>query len=63
MKISSDLCEICQQNNNLIMKSVNCSEAEKTAQLVKQEQHLVLVKNAVTITSSNVKIQVHTGIL
>ena len=29
MKISSDLCDTCQKNNNLIMKSVNCSEAEK----------------------------------
>ena len=44
MKIASDLCDTCQQNNNLIMKSVNCSEAEKSAQLIKQEQHLALAK-------------------
>ena len=44
MKIASDLCDTCQQNNNLIMKSVNCSEAEKSAQLIKQEPHLALAK-------------------
>ena len=44
MKIASDLCDTCQQNINLIMKSVNCSEAEKSAQLVKQEQYLALAK-------------------
>ena len=44
MKIASDLCDTCQQNNNLIMKSVSCSEAEKSAQLIKQEQHLALAK-------------------
>ena len=44
MKIASDLCDTCQQNSNLIMKSVNCSEAGKSAQLIKQEQHLALAK-------------------
>lgn len=40
MKISSDLCDICQKNNSLIMKSVNCSENEKSERLQVQEQHL-----------------------
>ena len=40
MKISSDLCDTCQKNNNLIMKSVNCSEAEKSERLRIQEEHL-----------------------
>lgn len=44
MKIASDLCDTCQQNNNLIMKSVNCSETEKSARLKKQEEHLALAK-------------------
>ena len=44
MKISSDLCDTCQQNNNLIMKSVNCTEDEKKARLKQQENHLALVK-------------------
>ena len=33
MKVSSDLCDTCQQNNNLIMKAVNCTEEEKSARL------------------------------
>ena len=44
MKISSDLCDTCQQNNNLIMKSVNCTEDEKSACLKQQENHLALAK-------------------
>ena len=40
MKISSDLCDTCQKNNSLIMKSVNCSEAEKSERLRTQEEHL-----------------------
>ena len=44
MKISTDLCDTCQQNNNFIMKSVNCTEAEKSARLKQQEDHLALAK-------------------
>ena len=44
MKVSSDLCDTCQQNNNLIMKAVNCTEEEKSARLKQQENHLVLAK-------------------
>ena len=38
MSIASDLCEICQNNNNLIMKSFNCSEEEKSERLKAQEK-------------------------
>ena len=44
VKISSDLCDTFQQNNNFIMKSVNCTEAEKSARLKQQEDHLALAK-------------------
>ena len=40
MKIASDLCVTCQNNNNLIMKSVNCTEEEKSERLREQEVHL-----------------------
>ena len=41
MSIASDLC---QNNNNLIMKSVNCSGEEKSECLKAQEKHLNLAK-------------------
>ena len=44
MKVSSDLCDTCQQNNYLIMKAVNCTEEEKSARLKQQENHLALAK-------------------
>jgi len=44
MSIASDLCETYQNNNNLIMKSVNCSEEEKSERLKAQEKHLNLAK-------------------
>ena len=40
MKVASDLCETCQNNNYLIMKSVNATEEEKSEKLRTQEQHL-----------------------
>ena len=40
MKISSDLCDTCQKNNSLIMKSMNCNENEKSERLRVQEEHL-----------------------
>lgn len=40
MKISADLCETCQRNNTLIMRTVNVSEEEKSLQLQQQERHL-----------------------
>ena len=42
--IASDLCETCQSNNNLIMKSVSCSEEEIIQRLKAQEKHLHLAK-------------------
>jgi hypothetical protein len=44
VSIASDLCETCQNNNNLIIKSVNCSEEEKNERLKAQEKHLNLAK-------------------
>ena len=44
MSTGSDLCETCQNKNNLIMKSVNCSEEEKSERLRAQEKHLNLAK-------------------
>lgn len=39
MGIASDLCDTCQ-NNNIIMQSVNYSEAEKGERVKAQEKHL-----------------------
>ena len=44
MKISSDLCDTCQKNSSFIMKSVNCSEAEKSERLRTQEEHLAIAR-------------------
>ena len=45
MKVQTDLCETCQQNNNLIIRSVNCTEEEKSARLRQQEEHLKKAKD------------------
>ena len=44
MKVQTDLCETCQQNN-LIIRSVNCTEEEKSARLRQQEEHLKKAKD------------------
>ena len=44
MKNSSDLCDTCQQNNNLILKSVDCTDDEKSALLKQQEKHIAFAK-------------------
>lgn len=40
MKVSSDLCDTCQKNNTLIMKTINADEASKSEKLKVQERHL-----------------------
>ena len=40
----TDLCWTCQQNNHLIYRSANLSEADKSVRLVQQESHLLLVR-------------------
>ena len=40
----TDLCWECQKNNNLINRTVNCDEENKTATLQRQQAHLLHVK-------------------
>ena len=43
MKPMTDLCWQCQQNNNAVIRSANCSEQEKSITLKKAEEHLHIV--------------------
>ena len=40
----TDLCWTCQKNNNLIYRSANLSESDKSERLIQQEQHLMIVQ-------------------
>ena len=40
----TDLCWTCQQNNHLIYRSANLSEADKSEHLVQQESHMQLIR-------------------
>ena len=43
MKPMTDLCWTCQKNNSSIIRSVNCSEQDKTEVLKRAEEHLRIV--------------------
>lgn len=43
MKPMTDLCWTCQKNNSAIIRSVNCSEQDKSDVLKKAEEHLRIV--------------------
>ena len=43
MKPMTDLCWTCQKNNSAIIRSVNCSEQDKSDALKKAEEHLRIV--------------------
>lgn len=44
MKPASDLCSVCQENVNLLLRSANLPDAVKSVRLVNAEKHLQLAK-------------------
>ena len=41
---AGDFCQVCQENNALILKSVNLSKDEKQQRLMAAQQHLEFAK-------------------
>ena len=56
MKPRSDLCQECQENNNLINKSVNLPEDKKSEALRRAEKHLNLACAQRTQYQENIKL-------
>ncbi|XP_014674791.1 PREDICTED: uncharacterized protein LOC106814923 [Priapulus caudatus] len=54
-KPMTDLCWTCQKNNSRIYRSMNIPEAEKSAELLKQQDHLVKVTLERTLYQDMVK--------
>ena len=44
MKLTTDLCHTCQQNANVLMKSVNVPEELKSQRLQEAQKHLDLAR-------------------